>query len=524
LTTGALYQGLLWGLVPVALTLLLGRFFCGWVCPFGTLHHAAGHFAHRKKKSAEKITLNRYSPYQSTKYFILIIFLAMAFFPFGGGLHTGLLDPVPLFTRTVNLVLIPIVDRPFRAVTQGAHFFEGGLIVLVLFIVLVLLNTIRPRFFCRFLCPLGALMGILGRFAVLRFGQNGTKCRDCGLCEQACEGACEPAGYIRQGECVLCGNCMNDCPHETISYQTAKSTAGEITGAGISRRAFLTTLGSGVFLIPAVRLAGNTSRNWDHEIIRPPGSLKEEEFLARCLKCGQCARICPTGVIQPGSLDRGIENLWTPNLNFRVGTSGCQFNCVACGSICPTAAIRPITLDEKHGRNGYKKTGPIRIGTAFVDRSRCLPWAMDLPCIVCQENCPVSPKAIHTDDCFTAIGDGKLEVEKITGSSIILKKRAMVPGKFSTGDYYAVINNRRYRIASNDAEQIVVAGKLHEMSVHEITIDIRLQRPYIDISKCTGCGICEHECPVQGLKAIRITAEGETRSPEKRIILRKKIL
>ena len=103
-------------------------------------------------------------------------------------------------------------------------------------------------------------------------------------------------------------------------------------------------------------------------------------------------RICPTNVIQPAGFEHGLESLWTPVLDFRVGTSGCQHNCIACGNLCPTAAIRPISLEERLGKDDFASRGPIRIGMAFVDRGRCLPWAMDRPCIVCQENCPVSPR------------------------------------------------------------------------------------------------------------------------------------
>ena len=95
-------------------------------------------------------------------------------------------------------------------------------------------------------------------------------------------------------------------------------------------------------------------------------------------------------------LEAGVEGLWTPRLDFRLGTSGCQHNCIACGHVCPTAAIRPLALEARMGQGAYADTGPVRIGTAFVDRGRCLPWAMGIPCIVCQENCPVSPKSITT--------------------------------------------------------------------------------------------------------------------------------
>jgi ferredoxin len=131
----------------------------------------------------------------------------------------------------------------------------------------------------------------------------------------------------------------------------APSASGEITSPDISRRGFVVALISGVAFIPALRLSGKVGPNWDPGLMRPPGALPEEDFIARCLRCGQCMRICPTNIIQPAGMEGGLEGLWTPILNFRIGTSGCQLNCIACGQICPSAAIRPISLDEKLGRN-----------------------------------------------------------------------------------------------------------------------------------------------------------------------------
>ncbi|MHC4489726.1 MAG: 4Fe-4S binding protein, partial [Planctomycetota bacterium] len=117
------------------------------------------------------------------------------------------------------------------------------------------------------------------------------------------------------------------------------------------------SLAGGVVAVPAVRLSNKLGDNWYHKVIRPPGALAEKEFLKRCLKCGQCMRICPTNVLQPGGIDGGLENLWTPVLNNRIGSSGCQLNCVACGQVCPTSAIRPITLTEKLGEEEFADVG-----------------------------------------------------------------------------------------------------------------------------------------------------------------------
>jgi polyferredoxin len=78
LSTQSLYRGLLWALVTVVLTILLGRFFCSWVCPFGTLHHFVGYLSRRRKKVSEKIALNQYHPGQSIKYYLLIFLLTAA--------------------------------------------------------------------------------------------------------------------------------------------------------------------------------------------------------------------------------------------------------------------------------------------------------------------------------------------------------------------------------------------------------------------------------------------------------------
>ena len=78
LTTHTLYAGLMWGLATVVLTIVLGRFFCGWVCPFGSIHQFIGFLGRRKKTSVAKARINRYSRWQVVKYWILIFLLATA--------------------------------------------------------------------------------------------------------------------------------------------------------------------------------------------------------------------------------------------------------------------------------------------------------------------------------------------------------------------------------------------------------------------------------------------------------------
>ena len=593
LTTRTLYAGLLWGLATVVLTILLGRFFCGWLCPFGTIHQFVGYLAKRKRTIKAKVALNRYHSVQSLKYWILVFLLTMAvaelaveamrlprtkpvgfavilalglagvivltmrqaklnapktigaIFIAGGGwilmsflfyaewrpvasLQIGLLDPIPLVYRSINLALLPLIDRTTLATASSPRLYAGIWLIASIFVVSVLLNLIRPRFYCRFVCPLGALFGVLGRFAIWRIGKSREECTNCHLCEKNCEGACQPTSQIRMAECVLCLNCIDDCHHGLMGYHSVPSASGETLSPDLSRRELLTAAVSGAVAIPLLRIGGNPGLNWNARLVRPPGSLPEDRFLSRCIKCGQCMRICPTNVIHPAGLTAGLEGLWTPVLNFRIGTSGCQHNCIACGNLCPTAAIRPISLAERQGLGLYAEQGPIKIGTAFIDRGRCLPWAMDRPCIVCQENCPVSPKAIFTRELFNIVRLKHPLVVKSAGTTRIeFQKDALVANRYATGDYFCAVpgspDPRRRQIIANTSGSLTVDGKYPfeqpPQTQNSVSIQIRLQQPYVDPRLCIGCGVCEHECPVRGKRAIRVTAENESRAREHALLI-----
>lgn len=588
LTTGTIYKGLIWGVATVVFTLIFGRFFCGWLCPFGTMHQAIGSLGKIGRSKRELHRLNRYRPAQSIKYAILLFFIASTIsaplLSTTSQLLTGLLDPIPFVYRLVNLTMLPFADNALLHLSANPRFYNGAWIIGTLGILSLLINIWIPRFYCRYICPLGALFGWISTISFWQIGKKSSPCRRCLRCQFHCEGACEPMESIRISECVMCMNCLDQCSF--LTYQAAPSRCekepfsikGERAPSGgkyggqsdgeesslssinneerelslsgsrehsmpdISRRTFVASVVAGATVIPMMSLNGTTESNWNPNLIRPPGALPERQFLSRCIKCGQCMRICPTNVIQPADiLTGGFEGLWTPALNFRIGSSGCQLHCIACGHICPTGAILPLDLDQRVGINDHAQKGAIKIGTAFVDQGRCLPWAMNRPCIVCQENCPVSPKAIVVSEAFVTLKSAAIDAlpeampsseslsdeKRSSGSKdadgkkiILLDRSDLIQGEYATGDYFVreINSSARGAIVANSVNSVTISpqstdGNEPGLRVgSKIAIEVRLQRPLIDPVRCIGCGVCEHECPVKGKRAIRVSAENESRS------------
>jgi len=154
---------------------------------------------------------------------------------------------------------------------------------------------------------------------------------------------------------------------------------------------------SGVAAVPLLRLTPlGTANARNPVLLRPPGALEEKEFLARCVKCGECMKVCTTNGLQPTLLEAGLEGIWSPLLVPRIGY--CEFRCTLCGQVCPTGAIKRLPFEEK---------AKVKIGLAMIDKGRCLPWAHGRPCIVCEEVCPTPKKAIWLEVVRVRDRDGR---------------------------------------------------------------------------------------------------------------------
>ena len=453
--------------VTLGLTIVFGRVWCGWLCPLGTLLE----WVRFPKKETGFSGKTRFLSldWRRIKYLLLILILAAALF---GNLSLLVFDPLALFTRTMTSVILPALNHAVTAVEQALYAvpalrpvvdwverllrgpvlpvtqpaFAQNAALAVLFAGVLALNALADRFWCRYLCPLGALLGLLSKVSFLRPVVR-PACNRCGQCAGVCrvDAIDTRAGYeIVPAECTVCLDCLAACPESTALSPPKGQAPGHLeSGIGFrphwrpaparetdpTRRQVLAGLAASAVGVAVLR-TGIRARHPHSELIRPPGVDDEGAFLARCLRCSQCMKVCPTSGLQPALFEAGLEGLWTPRLVPRLGH--CDYGCNACGQVCPSGAIPSLDLARKR---------EAVIGLAAIDRDRCLPWAHGIPCIVCEEMCPVPEKAVRL-------------------------------------------------------EEVAVTDDRGEPAV--------VQRPYVLDDLCIGCGICERQCPIAGEAAIRV--------------------
>jgi polyferredoxin len=425
---GAFTTALLAALAVVGLSLLAPRAYCGWICPLGTLQDVADKLLFRRRDRSK----NAVPRLRQVKYGLLAALLVLAVF--GLGVY-GWFDPISIMTRSFGTALVPIAQdagktalvaaekaetpgaagaydwaRAHRLISDDANFKEGGRwaatrwgwTFVALLLAVLLVQAYQKRFWCRNLCPLGALLGLVGSASPLR-----------------------PRVF---SACVRCNKCREQC----------KMGAFE------------------------------------------PGALKPDgDFQAACVRCGACMRVCPTNALHPSGIENGIAGLWTPTFVFNIGY--CDYTCNArageagenrpanlCATVCPTGAIAPLARAEKN---------EWRIGTAVFDSSRCLPWARGEECLVCEEQCPVTPRAISHRTAEVA-----------------------------NNEWLKMPDDRRNRYEQLEAkreEEGLTPAEEEELEAMPPKMRL-LALPHLLPCRCTGCGVCENVCPVEGKSGIRV--------------------
>lgn len=234
-----------------------------------------------------------------------------------GGAVIGLplflwLDPLAIFSAAASIL------RPDAGL---ARWHAGGMLV-----VLLLLDLGRPGSWCRGICPLGAFQDI-----------------------------------------------VHDGPRSLIRRirRSGRPVPIRPRGKGMSRRVWLGLAGGGASAAVLPAVAGGSD-----PALRPPGALGDPSFNGVCLRCGNCVRACPSGIIRNAGTEAGWLGVFTPVVSF--AGDYCREDCVRCGEVCPSGALRRVPLEGKER---------VQIGLPQVHMEICL-LGEERECSLCRNWCP----------------------------------------------------------------------------------------------------------------------------------------
>ena len=394
-----LYLAFLPALIVLVSALFFGRLFCGYICPMGTTIDLTDS-AFKPKRNQLKNKPEIFHP--GLKIAILSFLIGAAII---GVSFSFWAAPLALITRFYGMVIYPVA---WLFTEHGINFlypvfdwldlrrlmfleieprrYAANFFVLMLFVAIFAAVKYSPRFWCRYLCPSGALLALFSAKPLIRrqVDVNG-KCDQCGKCAQTCPMEAiskSDAGISDHGECIVCKTCEKTCPVEAIRF----STEYRKTEAPVSherRRLLISGLaGAGTAAVSLTGLMMVTSEDAEGmvrsaRLIRPPGALPEPDFLQLCVRCGQCMTGCPTNTLQPVWFTAGMAGMFSPAIV--PARNYCDPKCRVCGNVCPTGAILKMSAGERI----WAKTG-----TAVIYRRKCLAWEYKKSCMVCDEVCP----------------------------------------------------------------------------------------------------------------------------------------
>lgn len=189
---------------------LMGRFVCGWLCPFGLIQDLLYKIPFLRKIN----TFKGDKLLRKLKYVILLVFVILLPMFLVDVLGQGL----PYFCKFIcpagtleGGILLVLFNESMRGALGWLYAWKS-----VLLAVTILLSVVIYRPFCKYICPLGAVYSVFNPIAVFRYRIDKEKCTGCGACARVCKMQVDPAKNVNHAECIRCGACKDACPLKVI--------------------------------------------------------------------------------------------------------------------------------------------------------------------------------------------------------------------------------------------------------------------------------------------------------------------
>ncbi len=405
----------------VLLTLLTGRIYCSVLCPTGILQDLID----RLSRLFRPRKVNAYSrPKNILRYAVLTV--TVVCYATGFLYIPALLDPYSTYARMVGHLLRPLWV-PLKNWVAGFNELTGWYVLReeflaqswiaagVAFLMLLWIGLgawLWGRSYCNTFCPVGTLLGSLGRYSLLKVRIDRTRCQQCGTCAGRCKSSCMDMknGRIDYSRCVVCFDCLERCPNSALRFglrrkESVSVLAGETSAPVVkeenideSRRRFLVTA-SGVLAAGSAALAQTgiiyettSGERWEKKIrttmdgrvaaerfwaIMPPCTVSRQRFHSLCTSCHLCITHCPSDILKPAVREYGWEGVLRPTVSYENGW--CRPDCNICGQVCPTGAIRPLPVEKKRED---------KLGWANFNSKTCITQTDDVECGNCARHCP----------------------------------------------------------------------------------------------------------------------------------------
>ena len=389
-------------IISLAITTLIGgRIYCSVICPLGITQDIISWLVGKRKK-------NRFTPskpHNILRYSILAIYILSIIA--GIGIVVALLDPYAIFGRTTNQLLQPLWQWGNNLLAYIAEeldsyaFYEvsvwiKGISTLIIsaisIAIIVILAWRNGRTYCNTICPVGALLSLISRYSLLKIEIDTSKCNGCTLCQRNCKASCidAKAHIVDHSRCVVCGNCIDKCHKQAISYKWRWESNSTPKNNDIdqSKRAFVAT--AALIATSAAKaqvkndggLASITNKQAPNRTTRivPAGAQSVSNFLSRCVGCQLCVSVCPNEVLRP-------DLMLKPHMSYERGY--CRPECTRCSEVCPAGAIVKVDRALKSST---------QIGHAVWVKKNCIPLTDNVECGNCARHCPAGAiRMVHTD-------------------------------------------------------------------------------------------------------------------------------